>query len=385
MFQIPKSFLLIITLLTHKTVLIQLADTCLDIIAFNNKFASELENKSIMDIYSSLDDNSFKGKGGNGKTYKINWGSEEVALKIVKVPNLFRDQIKEEDELLADELNFLEIVNTDLSAAKNSPPEHVPKYLPKHCTYLVSKSSDQFGKFNIYLFIIQELLKFDLTSKNFLDIHFSNSIEKRSILYRNLFLSLKDIHNHKIVHNDIKPANLMMKEDGTIKIIDFGLSGFINTEAYYSTKCLDFPKQMIKGQQTTTDYMRTNFDIYSMAITIAMLEINSKSSFMNLCETYINAACYRGNKSYNCLFIIKDSVFGVMNRSFGTQRVANLDYNINDCTDVGCIVMSCVTFQCSNIPTLKDIDLAFERIFNPQVRNNVQTYVPLRKIGITKI
>ncbi|KAL0210755.1 hypothetical protein P9112_009053 [Eukaryota sp. TZLM1-RC] len=41
-----------------------------------------------------------------------------------------------------------------------------------------------------------------------------------------LVLSLEYLHKHGIVHRDVKPDNLLVSEDGHIKLIDFGLSHF---------------------------------------------------------------------------------------------------------------------------------------------------------------
>lgn len=35
--------------------------------------------------------------------------------------------------------------------------------------------------------------------------------------------ALKVIHDHSLVHRDVKPDNYRVTEDGTVKIIDFGL------------------------------------------------------------------------------------------------------------------------------------------------------------------
>lgn len=38
---------------------------------------------------------------------------------------------------------------------------------------------------------------------------------------------LKQIHERKIIHQDLKPQNIMRNAQGNLVIIDFGLSTFI--------------------------------------------------------------------------------------------------------------------------------------------------------------
>ena len=41
---------------------------------------------------------------------------------------------------------------------------------------------------------------------------------------RKLFSALNHMHAQEVVHRDIKPDNIMLTQDGELKLIDFGLS-----------------------------------------------------------------------------------------------------------------------------------------------------------------
>ena len=40
----------------------------------------------------------------------------------------------------------------------------------------------------------------------------------------NLLCSVKYLHDSNVIHRDIKPANILVNEDCTIKLCDFGLA-----------------------------------------------------------------------------------------------------------------------------------------------------------------
>ena len=56
-----------------------------------------------------------------------------------------------------------------------------------------------------------------------------------SFFYSQIVHIIQEIHKHKICHRDLKPENLLLTQNKTIKLIDFGLSNEYNN--YLSTPC----------------------------------------------------------------------------------------------------------------------------------------------------
>jgi serine/threonine protein kinase len=72
------------------------------------------------------------------------------------------------------------------------------------------------------LYLVFEYLDQDL--KKYLDITGAPLVPQ--IVKSNLYQMLKGLafcHAHRVIHRDLKPQNLLLNKDGTLKIADFGL------------------------------------------------------------------------------------------------------------------------------------------------------------------
>lgn len=49
------------------------------------------------------------------------------------------------------------------------------------------------------------------------------------VFTRQLISAVEHMHEHKVVHRDLKPDNIMLAADGTLRVIDFGLSNLVET------------------------------------------------------------------------------------------------------------------------------------------------------------
>jgi serine/threonine protein kinase len=98
---------------------------------------------------------------------------------------------------------------------------------------------------------------------NFSSSHHLGALEACEVMLQ-LTSGVQYIHNHGLVHRDIKPDNLFYLSDGSVKIADFGIStqiGEKNTsDAVSGTIFYTAPEILLGGASTPSS------DIYSMGV-----------------------------------------------------------------------------------------------------------------------
>ena len=78
--------------------------------------------------------------------------------------------------------------------------------------------------------------------------------------------ALQHAHEKGIVHRDVKPQNIMLLQDGTIKVTDFGIARFSNTETRTMTDKAIGSVHYIAPEQARGDITDGKADIYSVGV-----------------------------------------------------------------------------------------------------------------------
>ena len=78
--------------------------------------------------------------------------------------------------------------------------------------------------------------------------------------------ALQHAHERGIIHRDIKPQNIMLLEDGSIKVMDFGIARFTQAETQTMTDKAIGSVHYIAPEQARGGHINDKADIYSVGV-----------------------------------------------------------------------------------------------------------------------
>ena len=172
------------------------------------------------------------GSGGFGSVFlaKDTWLDIKVAIK---VPH------KQSQEL------FKLLKEPRLQAALNHP----------NIVRMIAAEKDNKTFFMVMEYVRGKTLERILVKEKILDIEQALDYTKQ------LSAGVDHAHKNKIIHRDLRPSNIMVSEEGTVKITDFGTSAWLQNVPYASTRIGSPPymaPEQFQGKATFAS------DIYSI-------------------------------------------------------------------------------------------------------------------------
>ncbi len=114
-------------------------------------------------------------------------------------------------------------------------------------------------------YIVEEYID-GITLKEYLDQQKQIKWKEAIHFVVQILRALEHAHGKGIVHRDIKPQNIMLLQDGTIKVTDFGIARFSHSETRTMTDKAIGSVHYIAPEQARGDYTDEKTDIYSVGV-----------------------------------------------------------------------------------------------------------------------
>lgn len=104
------------------------------------------------------------------------------------------------------------------------------------------------------------------TLKDYIIEHSPIAPERAVKIMKQLASALAHAHHNGIVHRDVKPQNILMDEDGNVKITDFGIAMALSATSYTQTNSVLGTVHYLSPEQARGGNATKKSDIYSLGI-----------------------------------------------------------------------------------------------------------------------
>jgi len=96
------------------------------------------------------------------------------------------------------------------------------------------------------------------------------SVERRLQLFRDVCEAVQHAHSHAVIHRDLKPSNILVKEDGGVRLLDFGIAKQIESLDLQVDQTMTGLRLMTPAyaapEQIRGDRIGISTDVYSLGV-----------------------------------------------------------------------------------------------------------------------
>jgi len=108
------------------------------------------------------------------------------------------------------------------------------------------------------------------------------TVEERLKIFITVCSAIQYAHHNLVIHRDIKPSNIMIKKDGTVKLLDFGIAKVLSEDTLNEGENLTqtglhvMTPEYASPEQIKSEHITTSTDIYSLGLVLYELLTGEK-------------------------------------------------------------------------------------------------------------
>lgn len=129
---------------------------------------------------------------------------------------------------------------------------------------------DYSGEESVDRYIVTELID-GLTLADFIEKYDRLPSEMVACIAREICLALKHAHEQGVIHRDLKPENVMIRKDGKIKLMDFGIARIMEGANLTITGAILGSPAFMSPEQVTGQQIDCSSDLFSLGSIIYLM------------------------------------------------------------------------------------------------------------------
>ena len=218
----------------------------------SKRYGGQMENMNLLEWIDQIPKNSlqFLGAGGYGKVYKgIGEGRINYAVKIIERFGGL-DKYKSQVDAISKEYNVITTL----------PPNR------RKILWYSFVRDDQNAKISIIMEYLEGGSLFDKI-KNYGRLNITCA---RKYLIE-ILEGLEFLHQQNVVHNDLKPANILFTADDHIKLCDFGISIHLHTNSSVTSPHLRQDCYYMSPERINGEPPSAASDMWSLGVTFVVM------------------------------------------------------------------------------------------------------------------